>query len=452
LSRIYLLRVAACLLLAGLLMPAAGILQAAEQKPDDALIQMITELVSDSDRDMRALGFQQVREEAPGPAATKKFAEVLSKLPPEGQAGLLEALGDRGDAAALPAVQKSIESKSQPVRAAALGALGALGGKQDVPLLAKKAAAGSDAEKNAARKSLVRMRGDGVNAAIQAAMADAKGDVHIELLGVLAARNAKEALPAVFKSAKDTDPAIRQAALGALRFLAGEKDTAAVVGLLKAAPEGPERRTAELALLTLCSRASEACSGAVIAGLDDADPASRVVLLRALARSGGAKALETIAARLKDDNEAARDQAVRMLAGWPDAAAVPHLRRLAKGDNLRHQVLAIRGLVRLAGPQGDKPADAKILAELMGLAKRPDEKRLVLGALGGVATADSLKLATSSLDDAALVEEAGLAAVMIAEKMKDADKAALRTAMEKVGKKVKNQEVCKRAQKVLKSL
>ena len=105
-------------------------------------MQMIVELVSDSDPDMRALGLQQVREEAPGEAATKRFTSLLSELPPDAQAGLLEALGDRKDAAARPAVLEMLDSQEEAVRAAALGALGALGAASDVPILAGKIASG----------------------------------------------------------------------------------------------------------------------------------------------------------------------------------------------------------------------------------------------------------------------------------------------------------------------
>ena len=89
---------------------------------------------------MRAVGLQQVREQAKGPAATKRFAALLPKLPPDAQAGLLDALGDRGDKAARPALLDMLKSRDEPVRAAALRALGSLGEPDDVPLLAQSLA------------------------------------------------------------------------------------------------------------------------------------------------------------------------------------------------------------------------------------------------------------------------------------------------------------------------
>ena len=444
---------AVCLLFFGWACLVGGFLQAAEEEADEGTIQLIIQFVGDADRETRAVGLQYIREQVPGEAATKRFIALLPDLSPDGQADLLDALGDRGDAAARPAVLEMLDNQQEAVRTSALRALGALGGAADVPLLADKAATDSKLENTAARQSLTRLRGDDVNAAILSAMAQGEPKVRAELLGVLAARNAKETLPTVIESVEDPEASVRLAALGALRFLADESHTAVLVKILKAAPDDAQRSKAELALLVVCSRGRQACAEAIIDGLADADVPSGVALLRALARAGGAKALEAVAARVEDQNQAVADEAVRMLSAWPDPAAMPQLLAIAKaGDNLRHQVLAIRGLARLAGPQEDKPADMKALSDVMGLAKRPQEKRLLLGVLGGIGTAESLALVAPLLDDPGLNEEAALAAVMIAEKISDGDQDTIRAAMEKVAKGAKSQKIRDRAQEVLKSL
>jgi HEAT repeat protein len=430
----------------------AGFLEAAEDDPGDEQIQLLIEFISDADRETRAIGLQYVREEVPGEAATKRFAALLGDLSAEGQIDLLDALGDRGDPAARPAVLETLKNDEEAVRAAAIRALGALGSPSDVALLAGKTAADSPLERGAARQSLIRLRGDDVNAAILAVADEGESGVRVELLGVLAARNAKEALPSVLKSTDSEEASVRIAAIEALRFLADENDTPSIVNILKGARDDVERGKVELTLLTVASRGRQKCAEAIIAGLGDAKVEARVVMLRALARAGGPEALAAIVAHLQDFNKAARDEAVRMLAGWPDEAAAPHLVKIAASDkDLRHQVVAIRGLVRLASPQGDKPADMELLAEVFNLASRPQEKRLVAGVLGGVATPQSLAVVLAILEDEALVEEAGLAAVLIAEKMEGGDKAQIRKAMEKVSQVVKGSPIRDRAQKVLKS-
>jgi len=437
----------------GLLALVAGFAQAQEDD-NDPLVQMILELVGDSDRDMRALGLQQVREEVPGEAATKKFAELLPTLAADGQAGLLEALGDRQDQAARPAIMDRLEnSEEEAVRAAALRAIGALGGEEDVALLAAKVGTEAAAEKTAARESLVRLRGDKINAAVLAELEKGEPAVRVELLGVLAARNARDTVDTVLNSAADSDASVRVAALEALRYLADANNIAGVIDALKAAGDEVEGRKAELALLAVCSRERQACTDALIAGIEGAEPSARITLLRAIARAGGPNALDAIVAALADEDEAVADEAVRMLAAWPDAAAAPQLLEIAKKiENERRQVLALRGLVRLGSAVEDKPADVELLTQAMELARRSYEKRQVVGALGGADSSEALALALSAIDDATTQEEAGLAVVRIAENTEDGDQAAIRSAIETVLSKVKSQAVRDRAQKVLAAL
>ncbi len=429
----------------------------AQDEPEDPLVQMVVDLVKDADRDMRALGFQQVREEVPGEAATKKFAELLPELAPDSQAGLLEALGDRGDAVARPAALESLKSQEEAVRAAAIKALGSLGEMSDVALLAAKAAEGSAPEKEAARYSLVRLRGDQVNAAILAAMAEGEPPVRVELLGVLAARNAKEALPKVLENAEYPEASVRLAAIEAIRYLAGASDTGQIVKILKAAKEDSQRRKAELALLVVCGRGGQDCARAVIDGLADADVPSRIALLHALARIGGENPLAEVVARLEDEDQAVRDEAVRMLSRWRDPAVKPHLLAIAKSAaGVRQQVLAVRGLVRLAGSDSINSGGTEALAEALGLAQRPQEIRLILGTLSGIGTIEALRLVDRQ--DPNLAEESGLAAVRIAEKIKDGDVAPpeerdqIQAVMRSVLAYAKNRQTRDRAQRVLDSL
>ena len=104
---------------------------------EEDIVKTVSDLVCDKDKDVRALGLEQVRDEVKGPEATRRFAALLPKLAPEAQVGLLGALAGRGDAAARPAVLDLLDHSQGEVRAAAIRALGALGDKDDVPRLTK---------------------------------------------------------------------------------------------------------------------------------------------------------------------------------------------------------------------------------------------------------------------------------------------------------------------------
>ena len=202
---------------------------------DDEVLDMLVELVSSTDRDMRMLALEQIREEVPGEAATLRFVALLPKLPLALQVELIDALGERGDPAARPAILKLLNSKTEAIRAVAASALSGLASPADVAVLAELAAAGSDAEKKAARHSLRQLSGNDMNSAMCAALKDAKAKPKTELIAALKDRKVKEALDLVTKSAPDTDLAVRRAALYMLRPTGEEKHTAALVQRLNSA-------------------------------------------------------------------------------------------------------------------------------------------------------------------------------------------------------------------------
>jgi Tfp pilus assembly protein PilW len=392
-------------------------------------------------------------QETPGSEATKAFAAALPQLPPVGQVALLKVLQERGDPAARPAVLDVMKSADEGVRVASLKALCTVGGAADVTVLAGKVAAGADAEKAVAAEGLALLKGDDVNAAIVAAIKGAEAGARAALVRSLGARSAAETVATVMECAKDSDAGVRLAALESAKVLAGEAQAPALVGSVKSAKDDAERKAAEEALLAVCGRGREKCAAPLVAGFSGADVASKMVLLRAMGRAGGPQTLRAVQAATKDADASVQDEAVRVLAGWSDASVAPELLALAKtSTNQKHQILALQGYVRLAGEQPTDDAKVKMLTEAMGLAKRPDDKKLVLGALSNVQTVESLRLVVPCLGDAALAEEASAAAVKIAGKVAGSAKDLTRDAMQKVLQQSKNDKVRKEAEDILKKV
>ena len=443
-----------CLLLALLLSVGLALFPAgAAHGADDDVVDMIVELIKGSDEDMRMLALQQIRETVPGKDATRRFVELLPTLPPDVQVKLIDALGERGDAAARPVILKMLNSETVAIRAVAARALSGLASPADIPVLAKMAAAGSKPERDAARHSLRQLPGHEMSLAMTEALKNADAKSKIELMTALTDRNVRESVPVLLRSADDADLGVRLAVLAALRAMADENHTAAIVKRIKSAQDKTERRRAALALLATCKRGQAKCADAVIAGFEGADAATRIFLMRALPLAGGQRSLNEIVARLQDDDEGVRVEAVRVLAGWPDPAATAHLMPLARDvKNLRNHVLAIRGIVRLASPGKGRPADLATLSEAMKLATRKEEKVLVLGALGTIPTLESLALVASCLDQSAIVEDAGFAAVLIAEKISGGNRGQVRAVMQKVAETVRSEKTRDRAKKVLEGL
>ena len=417
-------------------------------KPADATSRLMQAL-GGSDAATRQQAAQFVAA-IPGTEATKTFADGLAKLPPDGQKALLRALGARKDPAARRAILAAAKSDDKGVQAAAVTALGTTGTAADVPLLAGLAASADAEVAKAAQTGLALLPGDSADEAIVAAIGSAAAPIKVQLIAALGARGNAKCVPTVVKGLDDADAKVREASLKALAVLGGKGEVAAAIKALKAAKEPSERSAAEEALSAMASRAKGDALPAILGGMGGADAAAKGVLLRALGRIGGDKALEAVLAAAKDPDDAVKDDAARVLSDWPDASAAPHLLALAKtAAKTSHQVLGLRGYVRLAGLEQSADAKARMLSEALDLAKRPEEQRLVVGAWGTVNTIQAFDVVAKFLDDPKVAGEAATAAVAIGDKIAGKHKAAVSAAMKKIIDQTKDDRLKRDAQKVL---
>ena len=426
-----------------------GLASADPEKAPEQLIEALKGKTPEF-RDVAA----EIIAETSGPDATALYAKALRKLPKGGQVALLRGLADRKDPAARPAVVKAAESGKKEVKLAALKALGVLGGAEDVAWLAKLLNSGDAETTDAAKASLTVMRGEGVGPAIAAAASESEPAVRAQLLELMATRRAKEAIPLAVASLGNADASVRVAGLRVLDQLGGKDEAPMAVNAVLKAADDSERAAAEKALSGICSRAGNDSLPVVLAAMNEASSASRVVLLRAVGQTGGPEALKAALAALKDPDQGVSGEAVRVLSNWATLDAVPHLLELAKSDDLSRQVLALRGYVRLAGIEPSAETKTQMLTTAMALAKRPEEKKLVLGAWGTLPTEQSLNTLRPYLDDAAVRDEAASAIIAIAPELAKDQKTKPQTvdALKSVVDKCENAQLRKKAQDLLASL
>lgn len=388
-----------------------------------------------------------------GPAAIKAFAAALPSLPAATRIVVLGVLARGGDASVLPAVLQESRSNEESVRVAALSAVGKLGNASVVPALLVSAAKGG-AEGAAARSALVSLRGEKVNQTMIARMQ--KGDANQArlLIAVLSDRRAAEAVAPLLVMAKTSkDANVVADALKGLGVLGAAKDISAMIDLLLKTDSSATRNALEKAIGNVASRQKTEASrvGLIVAALRQASPDAKASLLRILGRLGGARALAAVRSAARSSDAKLKDAAVRALAGWSDdSAAVDLLRIAGTADNEVHQILALRGYVRLAGVPAKGRTTARTVAmfrKAARLAKRADEKRLILSGLGNVRSIDALNMAVEYLSDKALAREAGSAAVNIARNISKDRR--LAKAISDAMKKVVVVEACKKDKRLI---
>lgn len=420
-------------------------------EPADAVGRVI-EFLGGADADLRAIALDRLRHGLIGRETTSRAAALLPTLPPARQRELASALATRGDAAAVPALTALVStSQDAAVRAAALEAVGRLGGSGEVALATAWLAKG-EPERTAARRALVMLHGAGPRQRIVEAARTGAAPLRATFVDILADRGEAGVAGDLVPLVADDDAAVRVAAARALRTLGNADAVPALVGMLLAATDGTERQEAERTVVTLCS--ADGGGAATTAFLDRfaaADESAREVLLPALGRIGGAGALEIIDGLVAAADPAQRAFGLRALTRWPDASVAARLLELhgtATDDGERAQLLA--ALIRIA-PQPDNKLDdgskLDLLRKVMDLCERDEDRMRVLERANAIRTVETFRFVVPYLDDPKFAEPACLSVVELAhhQKLRDAHKQEFHAALDKVIATTKDPELVERA-------
>jgi HEAT repeat protein len=384
-----------------------------------------------------AAALKTLQQELPGTKVTKAAAAQLDKLTPVSKPLLIAALGNRGDVAALPVVLNAAKTGDKAARVAAFRALAQFGKPEAVPVLA---AAVTDADLGtAAQEALVGLPGRQADAAILALFNDSPS-VAITLA---TQRRLSSAMPALMKLAKDSKS--RGPALKAIGELGGESDLPALLDLLATGSDAVEQ-----ALISVCGRTPNAI-GPVSARLSSAPASAKSSLFRVLGAIGGPKALAAVRAGVTDSDAEVKRAAVRALATWKDTEAAADLLGFAKSlPDATDKLLCLRGAITLASNQALAPEERlKVCKSAEALVARDEEKKLLLGTLGGVAHPDALAMVLPYLDNPATKAEAGLAVVGIGQKILRVNRKEVVQALQKVLKSTDDPNLKERVNAVL---
>jgi HEAT repeat protein len=353
-----------------------------------------------------------------GPTVTARFVERLKNLSPAAKVDVLNFLANRGDATARPAVESAAKDADPAVRRAALPALVSLGREQAIPALIDCITTDTPDVAKPAAEMLSRIPGDKPLTAAASALPTAPAKAKVALIELLAARGARSEKDAVLKQTADADASVRTAALRALEKLAGPADAARLVELTVAAKD-PSEQSAALRAATASAAQNpnpDARAQPFLAALSEAKGETRGTLERGLAKLGGKPALDAVLVDVKSTDPAVREGAIRALAEWQDQAAIAPLLDIARAESdASLQVTALRGVVQVIKASrlsdGDKAA---AYAQTMSAAKRPEERKQILGALGNEKGQPYFDLAAASLDQPDVQVEAALATIKTA--------------------------------------
>ncbi len=383
--------------------------------------EFILRLLQDAEATTQSLAASLVPE-IPRSESVSGIVGILPKLAPPNQAQILTSFAERPDAEARQAALAATQSPHVEVRVAAVQTLGKIGDENAVLPLAKIAAMkGEDAA--AARKSLYRLPGTACNETIVNNFDATAPEVKIELILAANQRRIAAATPALLQLAKAPEPRVRWEAITALKTVAEDRHLAEIITLLTEASNDGERGELEKTAIAVAlkSPSVERRSDVVLARLKNlpaqTPSATRESFLHVLGGIGDPAALPVLLAALNDTSTAIKTAAILGLADWPNAEPGPQLLAVAeKSKNRSHQVLALRGFVRLLRFESARPSESTIkkFQRAMALAANPNEQKMVLGWLAEVKAVGALELAVAQQKNAALRTDAEIAATKIA--------------------------------------
>ncbi|NLX99615.1 MAG: HEAT repeat domain-containing protein [Rhodopirellula sp.] len=383
-------------------------------------VPLLLEQLKSGDEEMFGMALRTSRE-LPGSDATQSLVAELEQLPPARQVLVIRAIGDRQDAAALPAMRKLAAGGTQEVRSAAMHVLGQLGDASAVTVLLDAVVAGDPALAEAARASLMQLRGSSAEELIVTKMDHAAPGPRVVLLDLIGQLAIPSATGAVLKMADDPDEKVRLAAIKTLGRIGGLTEFAVLTDRLLAAQSPQETAALEEALKVACLRMPDpdATVAKLQERLPDAPIAAKCFLIELTGSVGGARALEAVSAAAEQPNEDLQDAATQALGKWTTPDAAPALLKLAKTlPSEKLKVRSLRGYIRIAQQMGLPPAEKlQMCEEALAAAQRDEERRLVLGVLGQIPTAKAMSLVVPHLAKPALAEEAATAALAIGEKI-----------------------------------
>jgi HEAT repeat protein len=399
---------------------------------------LVVEALREPDHPARQAALKLIRQ-LDDEQVTRACVQHWDALGADAQRALLDAYVQQGNGA-LPLVRTAFGSPRRVVRVAALEAAGRVGDAGLVASLVERAAWGTEAEQVAARRSLSRLPGDDVDRAILSLVDSSNPALQIEAIEALRERGVKTEAAglALLEQAGSGAPQVQAAALKALADLAASRQIPELVTLLAAQKTSEQADDVAKALVATARRlsAEDRAAELVLQRLPGAEGSKRAALFRTLGQLSSPVGRPALRRALRQDSDSQlREDALRaLLTASSDGSFVPDLQEVAKtSDEQVHRVLALRAAVRLID-QGNSSADNKIrqLRQVIQTAERDDEKRLVLAALGRVATPAAMRLAGEYVSDASLRVEAAQATLQIAHAISGAEPKAVAAAMREV--------------------
>jgi HEAT repeat protein len=386
--------------------------------PDKTAVTLLLEGVNSDDYTLTAAAARAALE-TKAAGVSLALGNALSKLPADKQTLITQVLGKRGDAAAYPALFAAAKSGPKAQRVEAIKALPQIGKPAAVPVLVELL---KDEEvATAALEALGGFPGKEADTAVMTLIKATSPDQKVQGIDLAGRRRMKAAIPALTLAVADTEPKVRAAALRRLGEMGGASELQGLVGVLLKTTGTQELDALEQGLVAICNAIGQPDDAAakLVAVMGQATPAQKNTLLRVLGAVGGGKALQAVKDAVPDKDADVQTTAIRTLGEWKNADAADALLAIAKTTQKNSdKVLSLRNYLKIAGSQDVAAAQKLAMCrQAEPIIQRIEEKKMLLGVLGGAGNAEAVKMIAPYLDNDTIKEEACAAVGVAVDKL-----------------------------------
>ena len=355
-------------------------------------------------------------------------AGMLDPARPEIAMNVLPLLAFWGNAAAFPAVEKAMAWEDAAARAEAVATVVTLLGDKALARLQSLLADERPGVADAATHAVVALPLPIGDALVDMALA-APPALRPALLSILQQRRERTQIARLAVLADQGDTATRQALCQLYGVLCAPEQLSFLFEQIVAAGAAGDDDwlgAAEKGCAQACRRFADpvACMTLLRRAYEKSGSKARAALLRVAAVPANDDAMALLRSAWQEDDTVVSEAALRVAADWPTVAALPFLRTIVQAEdgNALWQILAFRGCVRLIPRQsigrGEQLAE---LSALLPVARRVEEKRLVIGAMGGIEDSAAFAPLQGFLTDDALKRDAAMAILTLSEKLRSGE-------------------------------
>jgi len=326
------------------------------------------------------------------------------------KAEIITMLGNKQITAAQPAVLSALKSADPDIKLAAIKASGRIGGEQAIPALLSIMKSGNKTEVDAAKTSLLSLKGNAVVEQSAKALSSMPSYAKASLIEVLAARGADNYTNDIITLAQSNDTLTNKAAFAALKSTATTASLPQLYPLLLSADNETKADAVQDAIVSANNTIADTAQRLqqVQAEMQKAPADKQYRFFPLLAATGSKDALPIVTSAFANGDDNTKQAVIDALSNWPTSAATEPLFKLAEQSAntalSEKSFTSVMNFINDGGFAGDQKL--LLLRRAMPLAKTAAQKQQVLKAVGRCNSLTALVYAAGYMDDASVNQDA----------------------------------------------